>query len=155
MRALLHLITVTSAAGLLLIPRAAAPAAPRHRLQLLARSRGQFPVTAPSSLREVIAMASSGDNTGGGSHVMQELWRMGRPKNIPLSIALVLVGAYAGANRSWQWVAAGAAVRWRVALSTFLVVMVTTTSCERLPTQPRTAPASQCTHKPRLPPVQV
>ena len=72
---------------------------------------------------------AAGDGAAGHG-LARKLWRMGRPTNIPMAIVTVMVGAYAGAGRSFKWLAAGASVRWRLALIIFLTIMVTTTSCE-------------------------
>jgi len=54
------------------------------------------------------------------------LWKMSRPQNIPLSIMLVLAGAFGAAGKAWLNVAS---VQLQVLLCTLLTVMVTTSSC--------------------------
>eukprot|EP00419_Tripos_fusus_P000399 CAMPEP_0172674208 /NCGR_PEP_ID=MMETSP1074-20121228/12615_1 /TAXON_ID=2916 /ORGANISM="Ceratium fusus, Strain PA161109" /LENGTH=348 /DNA_ID=CAMNT_0013491607 /DNA_START=161 /DNA_END=1207 /DNA_ORIENTATION=- len=53
-------------------------------------------------------------------------WKMSRPQNIPLSLLLVLAGAFGAGGKAWLNVAS---VRLQVLLCAILTVMVTTSSC--------------------------
>uniref|UniRef100_A0A7S4RZD2 Uncharacterized protein n=1 Tax=Alexandrium monilatum TaxID=311494 RepID=A0A7S4RZD2_9DINO len=57
---------------------------------------------------------------------LQALWRMSRPQNIPLSMLLVLAGAFGAGGSAWLGIPG---MRDQVLLCIFLTVLVTTSSC--------------------------